>query len=80
MAKFNIPSFKYIFQDECGNVWASTEEPTNKDETQFLGARTYQMLSKEHEGKENPNWRDTLIDIDVDDYDFEDGILRRIEK
>ena len=32
------------------------------------------------DGKENPNWRDTLIDLDKDDYEFEDGILRRIEK
>ena len=31
-------------------------------------------------GARNPNWRDTLIDLDVDDYDFADGILWRIEK
>ena len=30
-------------------------------------------------GQAKQNWRDTLIDLDVDDYEFEDGILRRIE-
>lgn len=32
------------------------------------------------EGKQNPDWQNTLIDLEKDDYEFENGILRRIEK
>lgn len=78
MAKFEIPKFRYLFQDENGNVWSSTEKPKNNiDEHQFLGGRTYQMIV---DGECNNNWRDTLIDLETDDYDFEDGILMRVEK
>ena len=31
-------------------------------------------------GNRNKNWRNTRIDLETDDYEFEDGILRRIEK
>lgn len=76
MAKFDIPKFRWLFQDEDGHVWFCINEPSDKDEDWMsCGGMYFHVI----EGKENPNWRDTLIDLDVDDYEFEDGILRRIE-
>ena len=76
MAKFDIPKYRYLAQDEDGLVWVHTKKPKPK-KTEWLGGEFYKLMTT---GKENPNWRNTLIDLDVDDYDFEDGILRRIEK
>lgn len=76
MAKFDIPRFRYLFQDPFGEVQACTKRPSamgyewrNGGEYSFIG-----------NGTRNTNWRNTLIDLDKDDYDFEDGILRRVEK
>jgi len=77
MAKFEIPKFRYLFQDEDGDAWSCLTKPVPNDCGDWLGGGLYKLVGS---GKENPNWRDTLIDLDVDDYDFEDGILMRIEK
>ena len=66
---------RYLCQDLDGAIHASIEnKPYPKDG--WIYCDMYYIRS----GKKNQNWRDTLIDLDVDDYDFEDGILRRIEK
>ena len=79
MAKFDIPKFKYLFQDEDGDVWFCITNPSSiyGEKCEWVGGRQYYLA---YSGDENPNWRDTLIDLDKDDYEFEDGILRRIEK
>lgn len=76
MAKFEIPRFRYLFQDEDGDVWHCVTKPVPESYGNWLKGGLYKPA---YSGKENPNWRDTLIDLDVDDYEFEDGILRRIE-
>lgn len=75
MAKFEIPKFRYLFQDLSGEVQACTRKPCPIDYEWRRGGE-YSFVEY---GEENKNWRDTLIDLDVDDYEFEDGILRRIE-
>lgn len=75
MAKFKIPKFRYLFQDISGGVVACTLKPKDKC-CEWREGGDYTAIKL---GKENPNWRDTLIDLDNDDYEFEDGILRRIE-
>lgn len=76
MAKFDIPKFRYLFQDLFGDVQACTKKPY-PTEYEWRHGGEYHYIAI---GETNHNWRDTLIDLDVDDYEFEDGILRRIEK
>lgn len=75
MAKLDIPRYRHLAQDEDGLVWGYTKKPKPK-EADWLGGECYKLIAT---GKENPNWRNTLIDLDVDDYEFDGGILRRIE-
>jgi len=77
MAKFDIPKFRYLFQDRDGSVWVVTDKPISDDFWEWSGGVNYKFVIT---GNTNENWRDTLIDLETDDYDFEDGILRRIEK
>ena len=76
MAKFEIPRFRYLFQDLFGMVVACTKKPTPMG-YEWRSGGEYSVIEY---GAKNSNWRDTLIDLDKDDYEFEDGILRRIEK
>lgn len=76
MAKLDIPRFRYLFQDPNGNVFTCTRKP--HADGKWFGGECFNCLHVSEIPAEN--WRDTLIDLDVDDYDFEDGILRRIEK
>ena len=75
MAKFEIPRFRYVAQDMNGKINFMTTNPREHG-NEWVGDDNFVM---HFVGQENPNWRDTLIDLDVDDYDFDDGILRRIE-
>ena len=75
MAKLNT-KIRYLCQDEDGGVHASISSKPIIRHEEWLECDFYHIYN----GKENQNWRDTLIDLDVDDYDFADGILRRIEK
>lgn len=77
MAKFNIPKFRYLFQDNDGSVYCCIDIPEVSERYSMWMCDTFTLLKK---CKNNPNWRDTLIDLETDDYEFEDGILRRIEK
>ena len=76
MAKFEIPRFRYLFQDLFGEVQACTKKPTPMG-YEWRSGGEYSFIEC---GARNPNWSDTLIDLETDDYEFEDGILRRIEK
>lgn len=80
MAKFDIPRFRYLTQDLDGAVWMHSEEPyLSMDDTEWLSDATIELIEN-FRFSENKDWRNTLIDLDVDDYEFKDGILRRIEK
>ena len=74
MAKLNT-RIRYLCQDKVGAIHASISDPVIRH-NEWMYCDWYFFC----DGKENPNWRDTLIDLDKDDYEFEDGILRRIEK
>lgn len=78
MAKFEIPRFKYLTQDCDGSLWLHSCLPyIASSNIEWVSEGTMELISIDV--KNNPNLRDTLIDLDVDDYEFEDGILRRIE-
>lgn len=74
MAKINT-KIRYLCQDLNGGVHASLSGKPKIIADQWFDCDMYYF----EEGEENQNWRDTLIDLDVDDYEFENGILRRIE-
>jgi len=74
MNKLNIPVFKYLAQDMCGDIFAYTEEP-EISENEWVESSYFVEF-----GQFNEDWQKTLIDLEKDDYEFEDGILRRTEK
>ena len=76
--KLDIPKFRYLFQDLDGEVVASIYDTYPHDDLNWW-QRT-DMHIDVCEGKYNEDWRNTRIDLETDDYEFEDGILRRIEK
>lgn len=75
MAKFDIPRFKYLCQEQNGDVLLSADKPINSGPYWYAD----QYIYIKRDNPTNDNYQDTLIDLDVDDYEFEDGILRRIE-
>ena len=82
MSKFEIPKFRYLWQDLYGAVFVSTHTPRINCRgvpTGWIGGMTYHCLVPGDE-VENPNWQNTLIDLETDDYTFENGILSRVEK
>ena len=66
-----------MFQDYNGNVWVCSNKPKKGNYGEWLEGCDYKFIIS---GLSNQNWRNTLIDLDKDDYDFEDGILRRIDR
>lgn len=75
MAKLNT-KIRYLCQDKDGGVHASISSKPIIRHEEWFECDIYHI----YDGKENPNWRNTLIDLETDDYDFADGILWRIEK
>ena len=75
MAKINT-KIRYLCQDLNGGIHASMEsnKPIFKN-NEWFNCDIYYI----DDGARNIDCYDTLIDLDVDDYEFEDGILRRIE-
>ncbi len=74
MAKFNL-NIKYLCQDRDGNIHVSINKPKIMH-NEWMNCDWYFFA----EGNYNEDWINTLIDLGTDDYEFEDGILRRIEK
>jgi len=78
--KLDIPKFRYLAQDEKGTIFSHERKPYIADiHDGWLNDGGY-FLIKNTEVRNNKNWRNTLIDLETEDYEFEDGILRRIEK
>lgn len=75
--KLDIPKFRYLAQDFNGNVFSFVEMPYI-NECAWYGANPFYFHDVQTE--KNKNWQNTLIDLETDDYEFEDGILRRIER
>lgn len=72
------PDYKWIAQDANGEIWKYTKKAPrlckeiwqNKD---FLLSTAMTVAN----GDPNPNWRDSLIDLEKEDYEIIDGILVR---
>lgn len=79
MAKFDIPRFKYLCQDYDGDVSLCVDKPRHLRNGLYWHSDQF-IYIKTGRKAINDNFQDTLIELDVDDYEFDDGILRRIEK
>ena len=69
----NLP-YRWIAQDGNGAVYNYKTKPTQ------LNCYCFTMDMFVRGGCPNPNWEDTLIDLDNDNYTFIDGILKKVEK
>jgi hypothetical protein len=73
-----IPRLRYLAQDEDGNVYVYENMPKAANELGMYSARG--LMTHITEGKPNTNWQESVIDLDTDEPEFEDGILRKIDK
>lgn len=78
MAKLTVPKMRYLAQDEDGYVYAYENMPKSEVELGIYlsDGATWDVTN----GKPNPNWQESVIDLDADEHEFEDGILLRINK
>jgi hypothetical protein len=74
-----MSKWKWIAQDENGSIYKFDIEPKMYDDWGFLNVHN-RGLKIIKEGKPNPNFKDTLINIETEDYDINDGILTRIPR
>lgn len=86
MTKLTIPRLRYLAQDADGNIFAYASIPCIANdacdgyEVELWEYPANALMFYIVKGITNPNWRESLIDLDTEDYEFEDGILRRIDK
>lgn len=80
MAKLTIPRLRYLAQDADGEVAVYQYLPTILYGHSHWTEEYYSTYVHITKGKTNPNWQESIIDLDTDEHEFEDGILRRIDK
>lgn len=72
------PDYKWIAQDADGVIAKYVQEP------EIIGNHWRKGKYKEYKtvkfGEANQNWRDSLIDLEKEDYEIVDGILTRKPK
>jgi hypothetical protein len=72
-----MSKWKWIAQDRVGGVFFYDKEPTF-DNWAFINDGRW--IEKIKTGKPNPNFKDTLINLETEDYEINDGILTRIPR
>lgn len=71
------PDYKWIAQDTDGEIYRFFEEKPQDELTAWINGCKYALLET---GKPNPNWRNSLIDLEKEDFEIVDGILVRKQK
>lgn len=74
------PDYKWIAQDMDGAIWFFNTKPELELAFDAFYAESDSDSKRAGTGKENPNWRDSLIDLEKEDYEIVDGILERRRK
>ena len=70
--------YRWVAQDARGEIWKFQLEPTaNTIHNGFYTGGDNEFVEK---GKPNPNWRDSLIDLEKEDFAIVDGTLIRKPK
>lgn len=71
------PDYKWIAQDTNGEIYRFFAVKPWEGLTAWINGGKYDLLET---GKPNPNWRNSLIDLEKEDYEIVDGILVRKPK
>lgn len=73
------PDYKWIAQDADGAIWGFQLEPAANviHNGFYTSVGDNEFVEK---GNPNPGWRDSLIDLEKEDYEIVDGILIRKPK
>lgn len=74
------PDYKWIAQDAEGAIWFFNTKPELELAFDAFYAESDSDSKRAGTGKPNPNWRDSLIDLEKEDYEIVDGILERRRK
>lgn len=78
--KLDAGGNRYLAQEKNGLIFSHKGKPyVGIKSNAWINDWGYGVVVKDNL-KNNDNWRNTLIDLETDDYEFEEGILRRIEK
>lgn len=72
--KLHIPRYRYLTQNQNGPVRCHIHKPQKDD---VIGEWDSHFMQTVSDGARNPDWQNTLIDLDAEGYTFEDGILKR---
>jgi len=72
-----MSKWKWIAQDADGKVHKYDHYFPDHDSEEFI---TLGLFKKVLECKQNPNFKDTLINLKTEDYEINDGILTRIPR
>lgn len=72
-----MSKWKWIAQDSDGQVSKYKKEP--QYDYSFWGANgsDYKFIGNK---EENPNWKETKINLETEDYEIVDGILKRLPR
>ncbi len=68
-----MSKWKWIAQDKNGEIYKFDVEPTSND-CSFVSGGIWKLVKI---GKQNPNFRETLINLETEDYKIKNGILTR---
>lgn len=71
-----MSKWKWIAQDEDGEIYKFGVEPTSND-CAFVSGGIWKLVKI---GKQNPNFRETLINLETEDYKIKNWILTRIPR
>lgn len=74
------PDYKWIAQDKDGAIWFFNTKPGIELAFNAFYAASDTNNKRADMGKPNPNWEDSLIDLEKEDYEIVDGILERRRK
>ena len=72
-----MSKWKWIAQDADGKVHKYDHYLPDPDRWNFM---TKGLFKRVYEGKLNTNFKDTLINLETEDYEINDGILTRIPR
>ena len=72
-----MSKWKWIAQDADGKVHKYDHYFPDHDSEEFI---TLGLFKKVLRCKQNPNFKETLINLETEDYEINDGILTRIPR
>mgnify|MGYP003437337382 CR=1 FL=1 len=72
-----MSKWKWIAQDADGKVYKHDHYLPDPDSENF---KTPGLFKRVYKGKQNPNFKETLINLETEDYEINDGILTRIPR